>query len=404
MNGKSTHAFRALFLHWDEITMRPLARWLPRLARPEAHRQHAQCSSHLASRGATTLAPQRPKPDDPRRVRRSRFALICACLCVSLCIPGLASAEAPSKASESSRNEPRRKNETAAQVLFDAGRRAMERGEYDLACQKFSESQRLQRAVGTLLNLGRCEEERGNIASAWRRYTEAVDLLEAGDRRLGFARAKVEELEPDIPRLTVDLARQAPSDTRVTRNGVPIAKELGSSARLDPGRFVIVAEASGHERRVYHVDLGPGDNERLSVGVGEPLPRARTPDATVQPTPDSGGSTLGYVLLGSGIAAGAAGVTFGALTFDEYQTVREHCDLETSQCFDSTGQEAASAGATYEKLAYLLGGTGLVSLSIGSVLLLSDDEAEARERTAKVSVVLGGPATKGPGIQLSGTF
>ena len=336
-----------------------------------------------------------------------------ACLLIAPCVPetSLAEEEATSEQGAPARSTARRSttagsgsNASAAQVLFDAGRRAMERNQHELACQKFYESQRLQAAVGTLLNLGHCEEQRGNLASAWRRYADALDLMEEGDRRQEFAQKKTEALEPRIPRLTVVLEPTAPPNVRVTRDGRSISRELGAPVRLDPGRFVVVAEAAGHETRVFEVALRPGDNQRLRVGVGQRIAPNSAQGAPDRRNTRSGKSTLGYVFLGSGIAAGAAGATFGALTYDEYQTVRDHCDLETSRCFDPTGQKAASTGATYEKLAYILGGTSLVSLSVGSILLLSDDDSDARERTATVSLVLNSRATKGPGIQLSGTF
>lgn len=339
--------------------------------------------------------------------------MIFASLLIAPCVPEVSLAEeAPSEQNTPARRSTARpaatagsgSNASAAQVLFDAGRRAMERNQHALACQKFYESQRLQAAVGTLLNLGHCEEKRGNIASAWHRYTEALDLMEEGDRRQEFARRKTEALEPRIPRLTVVVEPMAPPDVRVTRDGQSISRELGAPVRLDPGRFVVVAEAAGHETRVFELALRPGDNKRLRVGVGQRIAPNSAQGAPDRRNTRSGKSTLGYVFLGSGIAAGAAGATFGALTYDEYQTVRDHCDLETSRCFDATGQQAASTGATYEKLAYILGGTSLVSLSVGSILLLSDDDADSRERTATVSLVLNSRATKGPGLQLSGTF
>ncbi|NOU28880.1 MAG: hypothetical protein HOO96_13330, partial [Polyangiaceae bacterium] len=48
-----------------------------------------------------------------------------------------------------------------AETLFREGRKALEAGDYAVACAKFAESQRIEPAPGTLLNLAGCEERSG---------------------------------------------------------------------------------------------------------------------------------------------------------------------------------------------------------------------------------------------------
>src|ERR1041384_7022387 len=54
----------------------------------------------------------------------------------------------------------------AAETLFREGREAVKRADYAVACPKFQESQRLDPAIGTLLNLALCEESWGGLADA----------------------------------------------------------------------------------------------------------------------------------------------------------------------------------------------------------------------------------------------
>ena len=55
----------------------------------------------------------------------------------------------------------------AAAALFDEGRAALQRRDWDFACAKFAASERLDPAIGTQFNLANCEEERGRLATAW---------------------------------------------------------------------------------------------------------------------------------------------------------------------------------------------------------------------------------------------
>jgi hypothetical protein len=54
----------------------------------------------------------------------------------------------------------------AAEALFREGRDAAKHGDLETACADFAESQRLDPAPGTLLNLAECEEKLGRVASA----------------------------------------------------------------------------------------------------------------------------------------------------------------------------------------------------------------------------------------------
>ena len=70
-----------------------------------------------------------------------------------------------------------------AEALFRQGRDAMQRQDYETACARFAESNRLDVAAGTLMNLATCEEKLGRVATAWQHWREAIDLLPAGDDR-----------------------------------------------------------------------------------------------------------------------------------------------------------------------------------------------------------------------------
>jgi len=99
----------------------------------------------------------------------------------------------------------------AAQLLFDEGFDLMETGRFAEACPKLEESQRLDPGMGTQFRLAECYEHTRRPASAWSTY---VQVLQAARRagmadREALAMARVQSLEPTLPRIQIDLAPAA---------------------------------------------------------------------------------------------------------------------------------------------------------------------------------------------------
>jgi hypothetical protein len=162
-----------------------------------------------------------------------------------------------------------------AEALFDQGRALMAKREYADACSKFEASQRLEPAIGTLLNLATCLEQLGKTASAWIAYREAASLAtwQKQPEREAFARAQAAALESRIARLTVIVAEPAPDDLVVSRAGSPIPRDAwGSGIPVDPGEWLIAAEAAGRQPFATHVAVQPGATAQVLVPVLDPLP------------------------------------------------------------------------------------------------------------------------------------
>jgi serine/threonine-protein kinase len=136
-----------------------------------------------------------------------------------------------------------------AEVLFEQGRRLQEQGRDAEACARFEESQRLDPAVGTLLNLGVCYEKLGRTASAWAalRDASARAALAGEQRRAEAARAKADSLEPQLAKLAI-ASRGAGevAGLEVRRDDVVVApSSWGDPFPVDPGPHVISAQAPG---------------------------------------------------------------------------------------------------------------------------------------------------------------
>jgi tetratricopeptide (TPR) repeat protein len=283
------------------------------------------------------------------------------------------------------------RNESGAEILFQAGRDAMARGDLEQACQKFNESNDVGPAPGTVLNLGNCEEKRGRIATAWEYFTQAMGMLEPGDPRYAVAQRRAQALEKRVPRLLVELSPNAPSTTRAYRSGSAITA-FGQPLRLDPGSHTITAEAGGYSGGKFTVTLAEREVEKLVVYPGKrlALPLSRTTTAS-----DQNANLLPMVILGTGaISAIGAGV-LGGLSYVRWTTVQKHCDLNADphRC-DDKGLNAQSQGKTMGILAASLGIVAVAS----AVLYLTLPSGES------TTTIAAGQFEGFSGVSVSGDF
>src|SRR3984885_13234555 len=87
-----------------------------------------------------------------------------------------------------------------AETLFFTARGLMEAGRYTEACNKLTESYRLDAAAGTLLNLAVCNQKIGKTASAWGEYRDALAEARRMNRpdREKVATEGIAALEPEV--------------------------------------------------------------------------------------------------------------------------------------------------------------------------------------------------------------
>jgi hypothetical protein len=225
-----------------------------------------------------------------------------------------------------------------AQQAFDDARALMDQGKFPEACAKFAESEALQSGGGTVLNLGICRQREGRTATAFKVLAEALTRAKADARadRVATAQKHLDELAPELSKVTIKLSLSAPSvKISLEVDGELIDPSLvGQPFPLDPGQHQIRASQPGHASWTSELTLGPrADLQTVEVPAlaeTSPSPVPTTPSAWL-PSPASpapllarprspaaqrgADQALGYALLAGGGAALTTGIYFGARAF-----------------------------------------------------------------------------------------
>jgi hypothetical protein len=297
------------------------------------------------------------------------------------------------------------------------------------ACQKFSESNRLDPATGTLLNLAVCNQTIGRTATAWSQFRLAEVASEADHREDRVALAR-EHLAALLPRLSV-ITIQVPDAQRVpglklTLDGQSWGEPLWNvPTPIDPGSHAIVAEAPGRLTRnfqttvgvraqkllvVIELPLSPGGGGTAPAGGGllagaalagasasvpvvtPPPPLGAPPRISLMPPPGSGAAatarsapspggaggpeeavrprslTFTLACVGAGIGASAllVGAVYGTQAFSRWNERNDNCPMNV--CASNAGKQAQIGAENAARDANIAFVVGLAALSASGYL------------------------------------
>jgi len=258
-----------------------------------------------------------------------------------------------------------------AETLFREGRQLMDAKDFATACPRFAESQKLEPAPGTLLNLADCYEKSGQTASAWTTINEAAKAATARNRAdwASTATQRAAALEPRLATLAVTVG--PPSDApglRVERDGVVVERSAwGTAVPVDPGPHVLGATATGRKPWSRRIEVAPAKNVLVDLPVLEAFaPIAPPPPVGKKTEETSGGSGMrvaGYVATGLGVVGLAVGTVTGVEALGKRADAESKCVSYPSRC----SSDASAANDDAKKLAAL----STVSLIAGGVLVAS---------------------------------
>lgn len=139
-----------------------------------------------------------------------------------------------------------------ADVLFREGRNLMADGKIPEACVAFEQSQKLDPAVTTLINLAACRERLGQLATAWELLREAERQAQSANDEAAtqlhiIALERAAKLELRVSRLTIRVPDQSKfNQLEILCNEEHVPDEKWNRARpVDGGVYKIVARAPG---------------------------------------------------------------------------------------------------------------------------------------------------------------
>jgi hypothetical protein len=272
----------------------------------------------------------------------------------------------------------------AAEVLFDRGRTAAAREDWSRACPAFEQSQALDPATGTLLNLAECHYRLGKVATAWQEFVEGLRELPPADPRRDYAAGRVSELEKRLPRVVIQLGSVAPRETRVTKDGVPMPPgTLGVPLPVDPAEVEIVVTAPGRKAQRFTVEAKEGQTSAVDVNVGPEIVAAAT--ARV----GSPIRTVGWVSGGVGVGAIGLGAVAGILALSHASAYRSDCGpggaCNPGQLVTANSDASSAKSFAAVSTVGLIAGAALVG--VGAYLVLSHP-ARAQGASSSVGITV----------------
>ena len=305
----------------------------------------------------------------------------------------------------------------AAESLFEQGRQLLAEGKLQEACSKLAESQKLDPAVGTLLNLGDCYAKMGKTATAWAVFKLAEGTARSANQpsREKIAQARVAALEPSIPKLSIAVPHET-TGLEVRRDGLIVGRaEWSSPIAIDPGEHEIGASAPGKQPWSSKVTLAPeGKTTNIEIPalevdeLGErapvkpaPLPGAGPSIEVVMAHDQNVQRAVGLIVGGAGLAAIAVGIPFGARAITLNNQSKSECPTDTT-CTAQGASDSQSAVSS-ATLTSILMTAGAAVVIAGAIVYLT---APRQTRSAPRASLRVAPQIlpKGSGLGLVGTW
>ena len=285
----------------------------------------------------------------------SRWITLRSCAFAALLLtPGLARAETTG-------------DQTKAEALFAEGRQLLAASKFAEACPKFAESQRLDPAIGTQLNLGDCYEKTGRTASAWSVFRDAAaEARRVGDARRGsVASARETALALRLTKLTILVpAASLARGLEVKRDGVTLDRAAWSEATpMNPGWHAVEVTAPGKRPWTLPVTI---DAAQATTEITVPPLEDLAAEAATSDAAAGRPQRLAAVIVGgTGVAALGLSAIFTGLAVAKNNDSKSHCLVNRCDATgvglrdDALGHATASTVSVVVGLAAIAGGAAL---------------------------------------------
>jgi hypothetical protein len=221
-----------------------------------------------------------------------------------------------------------------AEALFREGRELLAAGRIPQACSAFEQSQKLEPATTTLLNLAGCRELNHQYASAWGYFLQAErETRNAVDpdriKLHAIADARAATLEAKVSKLTINVSSESRIDgLEVVRGTTAVeASAWNRALPVDGGTYTVTAKARGATAWSATVTIGAeADSKTVSIPKLQAALPETDEEEEAEPVPETPPRPRSVVLpiaLGAAaVAALGAAVAFelsAEATFEESQ-------------------------------------------------------------------------------------
>jgi hypothetical protein len=180
----------------------------------------------------------------------------------------------------------------------------------------FSESQRLDPKLMTLVDLADCEEQLGKLVEAQVHWAAAVDKAkeDSAPRTKQRAEERLAAVEKRVASLTLQVGADA-AGGQVFRDEVLLAPaSFGIPIPTNPGDHTFVVKLAGHDDAKYPVTLAEGDNQTVALAAGPKIAAAAPPPPKPKPAaPPPTQAAVSTDSISSGSGQRAVGIILGSV-------------------------------------------------------------------------------------------
>lgn len=298
-------------------------------------------------------------------------------------------------------------DQAAAVALFQEARQLATAGNYQSACPKFAEAQRLYPTTGTLLSLGDCYEKAGKLASSWGAFKQAeITARNVGDvERQEEGARRALKLEGSLSKLTISVAGSPGAGIEVRRDGGLIGEgQWGAAVPVDAGEHVIEVTAPGRQKWTTKVQVAAG-GASVAVSVPELPPASAAPEAPVEGSAWGGQRITGVAIGGAGLVSMVVGSVFTAKMVSKNNDSKAYCLPSNPDLCHAEGVALRNEALDASRIATPTFIAGAVGMAAGLVVFLtapSKPKANAPASSTWKAEPVVGPGMAG--LQLHGVW
>jgi hypothetical protein len=201
-------------------------------------------------------------------------------------------------------------------ALFEAGVRARDAGDYDVALRLFRQSNDMYRTEsrGALYNMAFCEERLGHTAASYLHYAEFLRDVKDYDSRIRDAKQSMDAMKNAGPWLMFRNIDKLAANSQISVDGVSVGP-LATLGKIpaEPGTHAVVVQSPNQADRSLSMNVVQGKTAELDVGPAPPPPPPPPPMPKVR--------VAGLAIGGLGATSVIAGAITGGLAWQHRQTL-----------------------------------------------------------------------------------